>query len=103
MHHLVAADYPTPGRIHPLWFRLNFPLFYQVDILFVLRVLTELGVADHPGAGAALDWLASRQMRNGRWRGANPYRQRTWSGIADGTDADRWATLHALRVLNPGR
>jgi hypothetical protein len=100
-HKLVEAEYPTSGRIHPLWFRLNFPLFYQVDILFVLRVLTELGMGDHPGAAAGLDWLARRQIKNGRWRGANPYRRRTWAGIADGAGADRWATLYALLVLNP--
>jgi hypothetical protein len=101
-HDLVAADYPTPGRVHPLWFRLNFPLFYQADILFVLRVLTELGAGGHPGAAAALEWLAGRRMKNGRWRGANPFRLRTWAGTADGPDADRWATLYALRVLSPG-
>jgi len=41
-HSLLKADYPTSGRVHTLWSRLNFPLLYQADILFVLRVLAEL-------------------------------------------------------------
>jgi hypothetical protein len=102
-HSLVEADYPTAGRIHRLWRRLNFPLFYQADVLFVIRVLVELGMTDHPGAARALQWLADRQMKNGRWRGTNPYRQRTWGGIADGADVNRWATLHALQALNSSR
>jgi hypothetical protein len=102
-HSLVAADYPTPGRIHSLWSRLSFPLFYQADILFVLRVLVALGRVDHPGAAGALEWLVGRRMANGRWRGANPYRRRTWAGIADGADTDRWATLYALHVLDSAR
>lgn len=101
-HTLVAADYPTPGRVHPLWFKLNFPLFYQADILFVLRVLADLGVADHPGAAQARRWLAGRRARNGRWRGSSPFRRRTWAGIADGADVDRWVTLYSLAVLNSG-
>jgi hypothetical protein len=102
-HSLVVADYSTTGRIHSLWSRLSFPLFYQADILFVLRVLVVLGRLDHPGAADALEWLRDRRMANGRWRGANPYRRRTWAGIADGADTDRWATLYALHVLDSAR
>jgi len=53
-YHLVEADYPNPGKIHPIWFKLSFPLYYQTDILFTLRVLAELHVLDHPGASKAL-------------------------------------------------
>jgi hypothetical protein len=31
-------------------------MFYQVDILFTLRVVMELGQLAHPGAQAALNW-----------------------------------------------
>jgi hypothetical protein len=81
VHRLVEADYPTSGRVHPLWFRLNFPLFYQADILFVLRV------------------LAVRRTSGGRWRGASPFRQRTWAALADREEVDRWVTLHAEIVF----
>ena len=42
-YQLAVGDYPTPGTIHKLWSKLSFPLFYQADVLFTLRVLGELG------------------------------------------------------------
>jgi hypothetical protein len=98
-HSLTDAHYPTSGKVHPLWFRLNFPLFYQADILFVLRVLAELGALDHRGADAALAWLVSRRKADGRWRGSSPFRRRTWAVLADGEDTDRWVSLHAAIIL----
>jgi len=98
-HSLVEADYPTSGQVHPLWFRLNFPLFYQADILFVLRALAELGALNHPGAGPAMEWLASRRKTNGRWRGASPFRRRTWAALADREETDCWVSLYAAIIL----
>jgi len=97
--HLVEADYPTPGKIHAMWPRLNFPLFYQADILFVLRVLAELGALDHPGANSALAWLAARRRADGTWRGSSPYRGRTWAALADQEETDRWVSLQAAMIL----
>ena len=101
-HPLAKASYPTSGRAHPLWFRLNFPLFYQADILFVLRVLAELGAFDQPGAQPALEWLVARRGSNGRWRGSSPYRRRTWPDLGDREETDRWVSLHAASVLRRG-
>jgi hypothetical protein len=98
---LTEADYPAPsgGGVNPLWFKLNFPLFYQADILFTLRVLEVLDMLDHPGAQAALDWLAQRQERNGRWPGSSPFRQRTWHELGDREETMRWVSLQAARIL----
>lgn len=100
-HNLRKANYPKPkkGKTHPMWFRLNFPLFYQADTLFVLRTLNELNVLDHHGAGDAIEWLIERRNKNGRWRGASPFRQRTWKEIGDRKETDRWVSLHAAIVL----
>jgi hypothetical protein len=100
-HSLVEADYPVPenGKIHSLWGKLSFPLFYQADILFVLRVLGELGELGHPGARPALEWLESRRGRDGRWRGSSPYRQRTWLALGDRGETDRWVSLQAAIIL----
>jgi hypothetical protein len=100
-NNLTKADYPTPqgGSIHPLWFRLNFPLFYQTDILFVLRTLSELDELAHPGAQKALDWLQDRRGKNGQWRGSSPYRQRTWKSLGNPSETNRWVTLQAALVL----
>lgn len=98
-YQLAAGDYPTPGTIHKLWAKLNFPLFYQADVLFILRVLGELGALGHPGAQPALEWLASQRQSNGRWRGSSPYGSRTWKLPGDSQDTNRWVSLHAAIVL----
>jgi hypothetical protein len=96
--HLVRADYPTPGKVHEIWGHLNFPLFYQADILFVLRVAAELGALDHPGARPALAWLAARRRTNTAWQGTSPFR--TPRGLWGHEEIDRWVTLHAAIVLD---
>lgn len=96
---LVAGDYPTPGGVHKLWGRLNFPLFYQVDVLFVLRVLGELNALGRPGAQRALKWLAAQRQVNGHWRGTSPYGSRTWQLPGDSQDTSRWVSLHAAIVM----
>lgn len=101
-HRLLEANYPTPddGKIHSLWSKLSFPLFYQADILFTLRVLAELDALNHPDVQPALAWLAQRQQQNGRWRGSSPYRQRTWREMGDREETNRWISLHAATILH---
>jgi len=100
---LIEANYPSQenGGINPIWFKLNFPLFYQVDLLFTLCVLDELDMLNHLGAQAALDWLEQRRGRNGSWLGSSPFRQRTWKELGDREETNRWVSLHATRILNP--
>ncbi len=99
---LPAADYPVPdgGKVHAFWSRLNFPLFYQADVLFVLRVAGELGALDQPGAKEALAWVAGRRQRNGRWRGSSPFRGRTWPQLGRPEETSRWVTLQAETLLS---
>jgi hypothetical protein len=99
---LPAANYPVPdnGRIHTIWSRLNFPLFYQADILFVLRVVKELGALERPGAQEALGWLESRRQKNGRWRGSSPFRRRTWPELGGSEETNRWVTVLAAGLTN---
>ncbi|MCA9330894.1 hypothetical protein KC957_02505 [Candidatus Saccharibacteria bacterium] len=98
---LVKANYPTANdsKIHSGWFKLNFPLFYQADILFALRILAELDQLDRPGVDAALDWLETQQQKNGRWRGRSPYRSRTWRELGTSEETSRWVTLQAMTIL----
>jgi hypothetical protein len=97
---LHEANYPVGvGKQHPLWHQVSFPLFYQADILFVLRVLAELGVSRRADAAPAQQWLRQRQAANGRFKGASPYRLRTHPGMGRGEETDRWVTLHALIAL----
>jgi len=98
---LPVADYPVPdgGRVHAFWSRLNFPLFYQADVLFVLRVADELGALDQPGAQEALAWLAGRRQKNGRWRGSSPFRGRTWPQLGGPEETSRWVTLQVQALI----
>jgi hypothetical protein len=98
-HSLAEPAYPDAQHIHPLWTRINFPLFYQADILFILRILAELNRLDDPGTQPALTWLAERSRPNGRWRGASPFRRRTWSEMGDSEETNRWVSLQAALVL----
>ena len=97
---LAAAEFPTAEKPHRVWGRLNFPLFYQADILFVLRAAAAWGALAHPQAQEALVWLAARRRADGRWRGANPFRGRTWAALGDRAETDRWVSLHAAWVLS---
>ena len=98
-YELHEANYPTSGKVHPLWKRLNFPLFYQADILFVLRVMAELDELSHPGVEEAILWLKGRMKKSGKWVGASPFRQRTWKQLADKEDTDRWASYFAAHIV----
>lgn len=97
-HHLEQGDYPGPG-VSRLWQRLNFPLFYQADVLFVLRVVAELHAIEHPRARAPLEWLDARRRADGQWRGAGPFRQRTWPALGGPAETHRWVSLQAAAIL----
>lgn len=99
-YELHNANYPTSGTTHSIWSRLNFPLFYQTDTLFVLRVLAELKQLSHPGAEGALAWLIGRRTKTGKWRGSSPFRQRTWKNFADKEETDRWVSYFAASILS---
>jgi hypothetical protein len=102
---LAKADYPSFGKrgVSSLWFGMNFPLFYQADILFTLRVLGELDLLGVSGAKPALDWLEGRRKPDGRWQGSSPFRQRTWSALGGREETDRWVSLQAFRILRQAR
>ncbi len=87
--------YPAPyGQSH-LWRQLSFPLFYQADVLFVLRAIDAAGAIDDERAQPALAWLLARQDTRGRWGGRAPYADRMPSRI----DASKWVTLQAATIL----
>ena len=89
------AEYPAPyGQSH-LWRQLSFPLFYQADVLFVLRALDAADALDDARAQSSIAWLLARQDERGRWGGRAPYSDRMPSRI----DASKWVTLQAITLL----
>ncbi len=89
------GDYPAPyGQSH-LWRQLSFPLFYQADVLFVLRALDAADALDDARAQTSIAWLLARQDERGRWGARAPYADRMPSRI----DASKWVTLQAITLL----
>ncbi|MBX3080215.1 MAG: hypothetical protein KF716_01190 [Anaerolineae bacterium] len=96
---LVGGHYPSRGTPHKMWNDLNFPLFYQVDVLFTLRVLADLKALHLPGAQPALEWLVAKREPSGHWHGSSPFKARTWKRLGNAEEIDRWVTLQAMHVL----
>lgn len=97
---LRAGTYPTSGSRHKLWDRLNFPLFYQADVLYTLRVLADLGLLHaRPTFRLAVEWLEERSRQDQRWDGASPYGRRTWTRLEESHRPSKWITWQALYVV----
>ena len=92
---LERGAYPTGTDPSHLWRSANFPLFYQADVLFVLRVLAEVEALSDPRAAGAIAWLLSRQDERGRWPGRAPFLDR----MPAKSDPDKWITLQVAQVL----
>jgi hypothetical protein len=87
--------YPTDTAPSYLWRQLSFPLFYQADVLFVLRAIDAAGAIEDDRAQPAIGWLLARQDQRGRWGGRAPYAARMPSRV----DASKWVTLQACTLL----
>ncbi len=92
---MERGAYPTDTKRSHLWRQLSFPLFYQADVLFVLRAIDAAGEIDDPRAQPALAWLLARQDARGRWGGRAPYADRMPSRV----DASKWVTLQVATIL----
>ena len=94
-YNLARGRYPSPSGPSYLWRQLSFPLFFQADVLFVLRAIDAAGAIDDPRAQPAIAWLLARQDPRGRWAGRAPYADRMPSRV----DASKWVTLQVLTIL----
>jgi hypothetical protein len=101
---LHEGDYPTDGTRHKMWDSLNFPLFYQADVLFTLRALADLGrVNERPAFRRAVRWLKERRRGDGRWDGVSPYTSRMWASLEERHRPSKWVTWQALYVMKAAR
>ncbi len=94
-YRMDRGDYPSDPRPSHLWHQLSFPLFYQADVLFVLRAIDAAGGIEDERAQPAIAWLLARQGARGRWGGRAPYADRMPSRI----DSSKWVTLQVLGIL----
>ncbi len=102
-HDFLAGKYPRRSTYLKNWHKLAFPHFAHADLLFALRVLTDLDALEHPAAQRALDWLQQQRRGDGRWQGISPFGSRTWELPGGREDVDRWVSLHSTLVLQKAR
>jgi len=78
--------------------QLSFPNYDPLDLLYALRVLTDLGRGPDERVRSALNSVVQKQMDGGRWplERALGDAGLDWGQVGD---ASRWVTLNVLRVL----
>ena len=97
---LRDGSYPASGPRHSLWDQLNFPLFYQADVLFTLRALVAAGqLGAKPTFRLAVEWLERKRRDDGRWNGTSPFNARMWGPVEAGRQPSKWITWQALHVI----
>ncbi len=96
-----TARYPAGwgGLISRAWLKPGFPSGYVADVIQVGEALADVGAAADPRLGGAIDWIASKQDADGRWRNEYAYPGRLWSEIDRQGAPSKWVTLRACRVL----
>jgi hypothetical protein len=98
----TKADYPMPTRNtkpNESWFKLGFPSGYVADVLQNLEALCEAGVAKDRRLQHAIEWLLSKQDKQGRWRNEYSYHGKLWVDFERQEQPSKWVTLRACRVL----
>ena len=83
------------------WLRFSFPPTWHYDVLRGLDYLRSAGAAPDERVVEAVDLVARKQHKNGRWPLQNPHLDQV-SFVMEGPagTASRWNTLRALRVLD---
>jgi hypothetical protein len=91
----------TGEVINQCWLRFSFPPTWHYDVLRGLDYLCSAGVEPDDRVVEAIDLVAKKQLRNGRWPLENPHLDQV-NFVMEGPagTASRWNTLRALRVLD---
>ncbi len=84
----------------PVWTQFSYPAGWRYDILRGLEYLRNAGVASDPRVTEAIEILASKRDKDGRWLLGiiHPDEVVAEPGITEGSPS-RWNTLRAYRVL----
>ena len=97
----ATAGYPTGYSNKPSqnWWKFGFPVFYVTDLLQIVEALVGLGYGANPRLANALAIIREKQDSTGRWSLEYDYAGKTWVDFGPNKQANKWATLRALRVL----
>ncbi len=120
LKHRLFKSCRGDGIINPEWLKLHYPLYWHVDLLQALRVLSLAGKLGDPRTAEALDIVESKRSKDGTWQPEGYYWRLGKVPIASTFDHPRTAlfdhpstevvdwggdgpnemiTLNALRVL----
>ncbi len=78
---------------------LTFPQFHASDPLFKLRVLAAYNCAHDPRATRLVEHVISKQSESSQWPLEKSLNGSLLTRLEEESDASRWATLNALRVI----
>jgi hypothetical protein len=91
--------------LHPQFLRFRYPPYWHYDVLYGLRVMTDIGRVGDGRAVEALDLVESRRRPDGTWAANGSW----WKAVGGSSypEAVAWTrsgpnemvTFHALRVL----
>jgi len=83
------------------WTHFAFPTWWHYDVLRGLEYLRSAGVTPDDRIAEAIDLVASKRDKDGRWPLENQYPGKMLVEIEEGEGRpSRWNTLRALRVLD---
>jgi hypothetical protein len=90
----------TGQVINPAWTQISFPTRWHYDILWGLDYLRRAGVEPDDRIAEAVDLVANKRDRLGRWPLENPHAGTAHFEMEGSAgEPSRWNTLRALRVL----
>jgi len=98
LSHRLYRSHRTGEVADPAFLRWRFPPQWHYDVLRGLDYFRSVGAPYDVRMRDALDVVARRRRRDGRWAHRSPYPGRTWFAL-ESAGASRWQTLRALRVL----
>ena len=97
-HHVFKQSHDLSKTSKPGWRRLQFPLMYQTDVLEIVNILGDLGVRDNR-MQEAIDLVASKQGKNGKWVLENTFNGRYQVNIEAKDRPSKWITYKSLKAL----
>lgn len=99
LEHRLVCSHTTGGVVDPRMLRLSFPPRWRHDVLRCLDYFQSAGAPRDDRLRDAIEVVASKRRRDGRWPLQQRYPGRTWFEMEKVGEPSRWNTLRALRVF----
>jgi hypothetical protein len=97
--HRLYRSHRDGSIANPAFTKLSFPPRWHYDILRGLDHFQSVAAPGDDRYGDAIEVLADRRRRDGRWPVQNKHSGKVWFDMEKTGGPSRWNTLRALRVL----